>query len=684
MREREGSRTLGRLGLLGLMAIAVAVVGLALGAVISAGAETTIDDPGGQDATSTTTATTDQVTTPPSGAATTTPTDPPTSVPTTAPTSPPTTAQPPGPSTSSSPQQLSTLGAPIVVSSVTIDFTGQGTTNGDCNTMIPDAGVAAGTKVWQFNLNGVDNPATATMSAVFSDPTSVTGTISPTTAQGKSAHWLITTADTATVVSASATYDGLGNNPQFVVSHCLVATTGSLMVVKSVVGSPPSNTTFTVHVDCNDGSAHDRSLTFDSAGTLTGGGPLPITGIPGGTSCTVTEPGTGSADDVLVTGSPATIVAGQTKQVTVINTFGTATGNLTVVKSVVGSAPGATTFTVGVNCDDGTSHDRILTFDAVGTLIAGGPLPITGIPDDTSCTVTETGTGNADGVQVTGSPATIAGGQTGLVTVTNTFDAPDVGSFRVRKVIGQGHAPPGTQFVVDVECTLDSTIVYSDTTTFTSPNDLGPHTFDNLPLGAVCSATEESPFGGAFRHDDGTPVTIVSSSTPTITVTNDFDPGQVQVRKAIAEGTPANGTQFVVSVDCTLDGVSVDGYPKTTTFTYPGDLGPHVLNTLPLGAVCSATEASPYGGASSHDNGATVTIESEATIPLVTVTNSFPGPPLIVSSTTGIQVGGASVTRALPFTGSSSEVLAKTGAWLVLVGAALVLLARRGRAVRPG
>src|SRR5205085_8501002 len=74
--------------------------------------------------------------------------------------------------------------------------------------------------------------------------------------------------------------------------------TGSLTVTKTVSGTPPGGASFTVAVDCNDGSGHDRTLTFDSTGVLTGGGPLPITGIPAGTQCSVTETGTGSASSV--------------------------------------------------------------------------------------------------------------------------------------------------------------------------------------------------------------------------------------------------------------------------------------------------------------------------------------------------------------------------------------------------
>src|SRR2546430_6407273 len=172
--------------------------------------------------------------------------------------------------------------------------------------------------------------------------------------------------------------------------------TGSLTVTKTVAGAPTGGTTFTVAVDCNDGSGHDRTLTFDSTGALTGGGPLPITGIPAGTQCSVTETGTGSASSVTYSPGGAnpptvTIAANQQSSVTVTNTF---TGSLTVTKSVAGTPPGGATVTVAVDCNDGSGHHRTLTVDSTGPLTGGGPLPITGIPAGAQCSVTETGTGS--------------------------------------------------------------------------------------------------------------------------------------------------------------------------------------------------------------------------------------------------------------------------------------------------
>src|SRR5439155_12569440 len=125
---------------------------------------------------------------------------------------------------------------------------------------------------------------------------------------------------------------------------------------------------------------------------------------------------------------------------------------LTVSKSVSGTPPGGASFTVGVDCNDGSGHDRTLVFDSTGALTSGGPLPITGIPSATQCTVTETGTGGASSVIYTPGGAnpptvTIAANQQSSVGVTNAFVAPETGSLQVQKAT-EGTVPAGVAWKV--------------------------------------------------------------------------------------------------------------------------------------------------------------------------------------------------------------------------------------------
>jgi hypothetical protein len=192
----------------------------------------------------------------------------------------------------------------------------------------------------------------------------------------------------------------------------VVEETGGLDVTKTIVGSAPGSATFTVDVDCDDDD-FDGTLVFDNTGTLTIDGTidsLPITGIPVGTSCTITETDDGGADSVVITGSPAVIVADTNQTVDVENTFievgGIITARLDVDKEVVGTVtPAATTqFVVHVSCTGDATVEEDLTFTYPGGL---GVQSITEqIPTlgSLTCTVTETGPGGVilDGYKIDG------------------------------------------------------------------------------------------------------------------------------------------------------------------------------------------------------------------------------------------------------------------------------------------
>ena len=112
---------------------------------------------------------------------------------------------------------------------------------------------------------------------------------------------------------------------------------------------------------------------------------------------------------------------------------------LTVQKVVNGAVPAGTTFRVHVECGDSevTTVDRDLLFDSAGQP-TGGTIPTVAAQPTDSCSVTETGTGNALSVaygctdnHTTGSALCQANGrdvtygdsigQRATVTVTNTF-----------------------------------------------------------------------------------------------------------------------------------------------------------------------------------------------------------------------------------------------------------------------
>jgi non-reducing end alpha-L-arabinofuranosidase len=128
---------------------------------------------------------------------------------------------------------LATFGFVGTAVADTINYTGQGTTNGACGQFIDDPSVPAGKQVWQFNLTQTQSGAT--MSASFSDGTTVTNKAEDNHT-GKVSKWFIQTDLGATVTSASASFTPDGPNSQFTVSHCTASG------VPPTTGPPPTTT----------------------------------------------------------------------------------------------------------------------------------------------------------------------------------------------------------------------------------------------------------------------------------------------------------------------------------------------------------------------------------------------------------------------------------------------------------
>jgi len=354
---------------------------------------------------------------------------------------------------------------------------------------------------------------------------------------------------------------------------------------------------------------------------------------------------------------------------------------------VAGTPPGGATFTVAVDCNDGSGHDRTLTFDSSGALTGGGPLPITGIPAGTQCSVTETGTGSASSVTYSPGGAnpptvTIAANQQSSVTVTNTYNAPETGSLQVKKAT-EGEVPPNASWQVTVTCTSPS---FSTVLSF-GPNDLGPKTVTSIPLAngsnscSVAETDQGSPPPTLVTVTPNSAQSVTTSQTPLFTVTNSYPSagttGSVSVTKAVTgDGARPSDVQFTVHVSCT-DGTEAD-------LIFGSDGGTKQVNGIKIednGTNCTVTE--PETGQASNvsfspeDNGKfTLTVNTPTHA--ITVTNRFDA----------VEVGGISVTRGaesvarvgtLPFTGSPTAMLVKIAALLLGLGAGALLLARNRR-----
>src|SRR5439155_1474259 len=133
----------------------------------------------------------------------------------------------------------------------------------------------------------------------------------------------------------------------------VVPDTGSLKLAKHLSGGPAGYTgPFTIHYDCDDGTAHDGDA------TVSAGASQAVSGLPTGTSCTVSEPTLPSVPNYTFgtpTSSPPATVTLQTNGSTVTVTTNTPlardTGSLELAKSLDDGGSGYTgPFTIHWDC----------------------------------------------------------------------------------------------------------------------------------------------------------------------------------------------------------------------------------------------------------------------------------------------------------------------------------------------
>ncbi|GAA1988671.1 hypothetical protein GCM10009718_27800 [Isoptericola halotolerans] len=273
-------------------------------------------------------------------------------------------------------------------------------------------------------------------------------------------------------------------------------------------------------------------------------GTVTYAGLPVGSDCLVTEIDTYGATSSHLTTTVGDGVPGQVvvpaagadpAVVTVTNTY--EVGSVQVDKVVDGPGAelwGAGPFEVTLECTFGGEEIEV-PGGAARVLVPGEPASYHGLPDGAECVVTETRDGDAVEVAVSavddGAPGAVvvAAGETGEVTVTNTFE---LGSVEVDKVVeGPGAEQQGAgPFEVTLECTFvgESIDVPGGAVRELVPGDAVG--YERLPVGADCLVTETDD-GGADATtvsavDGGAPgaVFVSSGEATAVTVTNTFGP----------------------------------------------------------------------------------------------------------------------------------------------------------------
>ncbi|MEU5870924.1 DUF5979 domain-containing protein [Glycomyces sp. NPDC047369] len=298
--------------------------------------------------------------------------------------------------------------------------------------------------------------------------------------------------------------------------------TGSLRLLKKVFGSgtgPVTPGPFTIEVTCTLDDATGSRTVYEDAIVLGGAQPLEATieDLPEGAVCSAVETGKGGATFTAILPKSVTIGSG-TATLYAVNVL--SSGSLRIVKEVTGAgadAYGAGPFTVSLDCVFDTGEgvlDVTVPGGPTREFTADEPALYEGLPTGSVCTATETGTGGATEVTVTGeNPATIPFRDTAELTIVNRFD---LGGLAVAKRL-DGAGAPGHEddaFTVDLACTFDGSAVDVPGGSARTITGAGTAAYTGLPAGAECTLTEPGD-GGADR----TAITVDGTEDGTFTVT---------------------------------------------------------------------------------------------------------------------------------------------------------------------
>ena len=490
---------------------------------------------------------------------------------------------------------------------------------------------------------------------------------------------------------------------------------GSLELSKQILGAAATtwgDTEFTVNVTCTltDASApradvFDEDYTFSNALGL---GPVLIEHLPAGADCVITETddGTATSTEIDVT-TPAGVTATTSgtavtvaitndtdpTEVAVKNTFEYT--SIQVLKERTGAGAGLYDqgpFEVTLSCtfEGAALVDSDVPGGLVHELNLGNAYytEFTGLPVGADCDIEETLTGSATStsIRLGALTAPTAGTSLSLTTtaaasdvyVTNDYE---VGSLDVAKtttgagsfLYGDGSAIYGNVgFEVALACTQEFNgatvpvvLPYTANVTLDGGNGYA-HTYDDLPVGALCEITETRA-GFASTSTVGAPVVITAAGvgTQTIDVVNDFQLGSLRLSKAtlglFADRRAANS--FEVSVECWQD---VNGVPTKIDPIANGDT--RVIKAgettdfidLPVPADCTFSEL--------DNGGADMGIYSRASVPLI-------------GSTITVEPADVDLELAnmyvLAHSGSDADVWIIGALISLLAGVALVIVGRR-------
>ncbi|MFC8922945.1 DUF5979 domain-containing protein [Cellulosimicrobium sp. NPDC057127] len=473
---------------------------------------------------------------------------------------------------------------------------------------------------------------------------------------------------------------------------------GPLEVDKAVIGEGAgyAPASFDLTVRCTSAVGTWVETVLDPIPvTVVPGTPVTVPDLPYGAECTLTEDAGAGQTALLV--DPVTIdsetVDEDPTTIMAVNVYSLSSMELSkeVVTDAVdqdGEPVPFGPFEATVEC---TFLGEPVYADGYGpldpmvvTIEDGETVELTGLPVNSECTVTETGTGNASSTTITvqhgqQEPVVTDGTSAGLtlasdvvgvprnaVTLTNTYD---VGVLDLLKIVdGEGAEAYGQgPFPIDVVCTFDDDgdgpgeprTVYDSTVVLGGGGPLTAQVA-NLPAGAECDVTETDDAGATGAVVVPSTITVDADEPAQVVVTNTFDVGSVEVDKELAGlGALYGPGPFEVELACTYEDVALTIPGGGTRELVPGD--PVLYDGLPVGSVCAVTETDTFGASSTTitvDGGELVegtTVDDvvvppaddgEPTTVTVTVTNTFLTAPLVVRKV--VDGAGATFAPAMP------------------------------------
>jgi hypothetical protein len=378
-------------------------------------------------------------------------------------------------------------------------------------------------------------------------------------------------------------------------------------VTKTITGaSAGSQDEVRIQVDCGE---QVDTPDFVIAAGATGPQTRTYTGIPAGTTCTVTETANGATQTVAVTttGSPQDVMinAAATSTADLTDTYTPAPGALRVQKTIAGTAAGSQdAVTIHVVCD-GTPLTPDFTIPA-GTAAGATSLTYNDIPADSTCTVTETSDGSSSTVTVTtdgdGQDVTVPAGGVVEADLLNTY-AFVPGSLTVTKHISGPAAGSQGAITISVNCeglALDDFLIPAGAT------GTQTQTYDNIPAGLTCTVAESSDGSSTTVQvvTTGSPqdVKINPAGTSTADITDTYGPvpGSLTVSKTINGTSAGSQGAITIGVKCGTTALPAFTIPAGT----PAKTVTHTYHDIPGGSSCTITETA---------DGATTTVEATVT-----------------------------------------------------------------------